>query len=102
VKNSQVIFVELDNTIEGLIRLADMNDDFYIFDERNYCVIGEHSKRAYKIGDPLKIKVERVNVDLREIDFSIVKNEMDDTEETFETAESLETIEIEDIDKIEN
>ncbi len=95
------IFVELDNTIEGLIRLADMNDDFYIFDEKNYCVIGEHSKRAYKIGDPLKIKVERVNVDLREIDFSIVKNEMDDTEETLETAESVETAEIEDID-IEN
>lgn len=69
------IFVELENTIEGLIRLADLNDDYYVYDESNYRVIGEHSNRIYKIGDPLKVKVEKVNVDTREIDFSIATEE---------------------------
>ncbi|TRA61829.1 RNB domain-containing ribonuclease, partial [Clostridioides difficile] len=67
------IFVELDNTIEGLIRLANMNDDYYIYDESSYSVLGERTKKSYKIGDLVKIKVESVNVDFKEIDFEIVE-----------------------------
>lgn len=67
------IFVELDNTIEGLIRLANMNDDYYVYDESSYSVLGERTKKSYKIGDLVKIKVESVNVDFKEIDFEIVE-----------------------------
>ncbi|HEL2898182.1 TPA: S1 RNA-binding domain-containing protein, partial [Clostridioides difficile] len=67
------IFVELDNTIEGLIRLANMNDDYYVYDESSSSVLGERTKKSYKIGDLVKIKVESVNVDFKEIDFEIVE-----------------------------
>ena len=66
------MFVELENTVEGLVRLNDIKDDYYIFDEENYRLIGERTKKTYSIGDMITIKVEKVNVDLREIDFSIV------------------------------
>ncbi|SHH01224.1 ribonuclease R [Tepidibacter thalassicus] len=66
------IFVELDNTIEGLIRLSNLDDDYYIFDSDNYILIGEHTKKTYRIGDTLKVKVSKVNIDFKEIEFSIV------------------------------
>ncbi|MCQ2978009.1 MAG: ribonuclease R [archaeon] len=66
------IFVELDNTVEGLIRLADL-DDNYEYDERRYCLIGQHSGRIFTLGDKLRIKVKKVNTELREIDFEFVK-----------------------------
>ena len=66
------MFVELENTVEGLIRLANMADDYYIYDEMTYTIIGERTKKTYKIGDPVRIKVDRVNVDFREIDFELV------------------------------
>ena len=66
------MFVELENTVEGLVRLANMADDYYIYDEMTYTIIGERTKKTYKIGDPVRIKVDRVNVDFREIDFELV------------------------------
>jgi ribonuclease R len=69
------IFVELDNTVEGLIRLVNMHDDYYIFDDSSYTLIGERTKKTYKIGDKVKIKVEKVNVDFKEIDFELVEEE---------------------------
>ncbi|SHJ83793.1 ribonuclease R [Tepidibacter formicigenes] len=68
------IFVELDNTIEGLIRVSNLDDDYYIFDAENYVLIGENTKKTYRIGDALKIKVSKVNIDFKEIEFSIVKD----------------------------
>lgn len=67
------IFVELYNTIEGLIRLNNLADDFYKFDQENYRLIGEHTKKIYKIGDRVKIEVDSVNVSLREINFNLVE-----------------------------
>ncbi|HSQ33307.1 MAG TPA: RNB domain-containing ribonuclease, partial [Peptostreptococcaceae bacterium] len=67
------IFVELDNTVEGLIRVVNMHDDYYIFDDSSYTLIGERTKKMYKIGDKLKIKVDKVNVDFKEIDFALVE-----------------------------
>lgn len=66
------MFIALPNTVEGLVRLADMNDDYYVFDDERLCLTGERKKQRYTIGDRLVIKVEGVNVDAREIDFSIV------------------------------
>ncbi len=66
------MFIELPNTVEGLSRLANMGDDYYIYDEMTYTIIGERTRKTYRIGDPVRIKVANVNVDLREIDFEIL------------------------------
>ncbi|WP_122639027.1 ribonuclease R [Romboutsia sp. Marseille-P6047] len=73
------MFVELENTVEGLIRLANMADDYYIYDEMTYTIIGERTKKTYKIGDPVRIRVDKVNVDFREIDFALL-GKIDDQE----------------------
>ena len=73
------IFVELPDTVEGLSRLASMSDDYYIYDEMTYTIIGERTKKTYRIGDPVRIRVENVNIDLREIDFKIL-HKLDDVE----------------------
>ncbi|RDC50072.1 ribonuclease R [Acinetobacter sp. RIT592] len=67
------MFIELDNTVEGLVRLADMSDDYYIFDENTFTILGERTKKLYRIGDVVKIKVEKVNVDFKEIDFKLLE-----------------------------
>lgn len=67
------MFIELDNTVEGLVRLADMGDDYYIFDENTFTILGERTKKMYRIGDVVKIKVEKVNVDFKEIDFKLLE-----------------------------
>ncbi|EQK41302.1 ribonuclease R [[Clostridium] bifermentans ATCC 638] len=66
------MFIELDNTVEGLVRLADMGDDYYIFDENTFTILGERTKKMYRIGDVVKIRVEKVNVDFKEIDFKLL------------------------------
>ena len=66
------MFVELENTVEGLVRMVDMNDDFYNYNEDTYSLIGERTKNVYRIGDQVRIKVSKVNVDFREIDFELV------------------------------
>ncbi|MGL5650862.1 MAG: ribonuclease R [Paraclostridium sp.] len=67
------MFIELDNTVEGLVRLADMGDDYYIFDENTFTILGERTKKMYRIGDVVKIRVEKVNVDFKEIDFKLLE-----------------------------
>lgn len=67
------IFVELDNLVEGLIHVRTMNDDYYHFREEQYCLIGEHTKKVFQIGDPIKVKLVNVNEDQKEIDFEIVQ-----------------------------
>lgn len=62
-------FVELDNTCEGLVRVANLTDDYYYFDELNLCLIGERTKKRIHIGDVVKVQLVRVDVDLREVDF---------------------------------
>lgn len=75
------MFIELPNTVEGLTRLANMRDDYYIYDDMTYTIMGERTKKTYRIGDPVRIKVENVNIDLREIDFEILYKIEDDQEE---------------------
>lgn len=66
------MFIQLENTIEGLVRMVDLSDDYYVFNEANMVYIGEHTRKEYHIGDEVKVKVERVSVRDREIDFSII------------------------------
>ncbi|MCI3926969.1 ribonuclease R [Paenibacillus sp. TRM 82003] len=66
------MFVELENTVEGLIRLSDLSDDYYHFHEMQLALIGERTSRIFRIGDEVKIRVARVNLDERQIDFELV------------------------------
>lgn len=69
------LFVQLPNTIEGLIHISNLEDDYYEYDEKHLSLIGEMTKRVYKLGDELKVKVTRVDISTREIYFEIVKEE---------------------------
>lgn len=69
------IFVELPNTIEGMIHFSSLKDDFYEFDQENYRIIGANKHKIYSLGQNVRIRVEKVNVELREIDFSILREE---------------------------
>lgn len=66
------MFVELDNTVEGLIRLSDLTDDYYHYHEAQHALIGERTSRIYRLGDEVKVRVARVNKDERTIDFEMV------------------------------
>ena len=66
------IFVELDNTIEGLIRYENLGDEYFIYNEERREAIGEQSHKVYKIGDKVKIRVADANKLLRKIDFEIL------------------------------
>ena len=66
------IFVELDNTIEGLVHVSNMEDDYYQFNEKNMTLIGERTGKTFRIGDVVKVKVDHVNITERQIDFVLV------------------------------
>ncbi|WP_213508454.1 ribonuclease R [Paenibacillus faecis] len=66
------MFIELENTVEGLIRLSAMTDDYYHFHEQHMALIGERTSRIFRIGDEVKIRVARVNMDDHTIDFELV------------------------------
>lgn len=61
------------NKCEGMIRLRDLNDDFYVLDEKNYCIIGQRRKKKYQLGDEVRILVKKVDLNKRQIDFTLVK-----------------------------
>ena len=67
------IFVELENTVEGLIRFENLGNEYFIYDEDRKRLIGEKSNKVYKIGDKVKIRVISANKLLRQIDFEIVE-----------------------------
>lgn len=66
------MFVQLDNTIEGLVHFSNMTDDYYFYDEEKYYIIGELSKKQYRIGDMVNIKVIGADVLKGTIDFMLV------------------------------
>ena len=65
------MFVELENTVEGLIRFEDLGNEYFIYDENRKTLVGEQTKTTYKIGDKVKIRVKLANKQLRQIDFEI-------------------------------
>ena len=68
------IFVELDNTVEGLIRYEKLGDEYFIYNEETRQAIGEHTEKVYQIGDKVKIRVAYANKLMRQIDFEILEN----------------------------
>ena len=67
------MFAELENTIEGLIRFDSLGDEYFIYDEDRKILMGEVTKKTYKIGDKIRIRVLRASKELREIDFELSK-----------------------------
>jgi ribonuclease R len=69
------MYVELiENKCEGMIRLRDIADDFYVLDEKNYCIIGQRKKKKYQLGDEVKVKVKKVDLSKRQIDFTLIQD----------------------------
>ncbi|WP_432708917.1 ribonuclease R [Pedobacter sp.] len=67
------MYVELtDNKCEGMVRLRDIADDFYVLDEKNYCIIGQRKKKKYQLGDEVQVKVKKVDLSKRMIDFTLI------------------------------
>lgn len=69
------MFIQLPNTVEGLVRLVSLVDDYYIYDDKNLSYMGEHTRKTYHIGDEVRVRVENVSIKDREIDFIIVEKE---------------------------
>ena len=66
------IYCEIDeNHCEGMVPMRDLDDDYYEFDERNYCLVGRRHHHKFQLGDPIVIKVARANVDKRQLDFTL-------------------------------
>lgn len=72
------IYVELiDNHCEGMIRIRDFKDDYYIFDEKNYCIFGERTGRIYQLGDTLRIRVKSADLEQKRLDFEPVDSKLE-------------------------
>ena len=66
------IYCEIDeNHCEGMVPMRDLDDDYYDFDERNYCLVGRRHHHKYQLGDPIRIKVARANLEKRQLDFAL-------------------------------
>lgn len=74
------MYIQLENTVEGLVRYESIKNDFYRFDEQKYYVIGDRSKRIYNLGEKVNIKVADASSDRREIDFVLI-NKIDNSGE---------------------
>ena len=68
------IYCEIDeNHCEGMVPMHDLDDDYYDFDERNYCLVGRRHRNKYQLGDPIRIKVARANLEKRQLDFALAE-----------------------------
>lgn len=84
------LFAELPNTIEGLIHITALDDDYYIYDEAHLCLIGERTKKVYRLGDEVKVRCSRVDIDNREVYFDLIEEE--DKEEIVPSEKTIEKI----------
>ena len=72
------IYCEIDeNHCEGMVPMRDLDDDYYDFDERNYCLVGRRHHQKYQLGDPVRIKVARANLEKRQLDFTLAEERAD-------------------------
>ncbi|WML46981.1 ribonuclease R [Neobacillus sp. PS3-34] len=88
------MFVELPNTIEGLVHVSYLTDDYYRFDERHFAMIGERTGNVFRIGDEITVRVVKVNKEERSIDFEIVgmkgtRRERSETTRVFKTGSDV-------------
>lgn len=68
-------YVELEeNKCEGLVSMTELDDDFYEFDEKNYCIAGRHHHKVYQLGDKVTVRVAKANLVARQLDYELVKD----------------------------
>ena len=68
------IYVELnENKCEGMVPIRELDDDFYSFDEKNYCLIGRKTKKTYRLGDEVVVRVKKTNLDKKQMDFEMLE-----------------------------
>jgi ribonuclease R len=72
------IYVELENKIEGMVPIRELDDDFYIFDEKNYALVGRHKHKKYQLGDDVTVKIWRTNLERKQLDFLLSEKENND------------------------
>ncbi len=65
-------FVQLENSVEGLVHISTLIDDFYNFSPETYTLLGEHTHKQYQIGQPVTVRLTKVNVDERQLDFEVL------------------------------
>lgn len=66
------IYVEIvENKCEGMVPIRDLDDDYYTFDEKNYCLTGRRYQRRFQLGDEVRVKVARANLDKKQLDFTL-------------------------------
>lgn len=67
------LYVELiENKCEGLVPVRDLDDDYYDFDDKNYCLIGRKKNNRYRLGDPITVQVARCDLQRKQLDFVLV------------------------------
>lgn len=73
------LYVEIDeNKCEGMIPIRELDDDYYEFDEKNYCLTGRRKRKVFRLGDPVKIEVKKANLERKILDFSLVTSTNND------------------------
>ncbi len=73
--SSMGIYIELPNTVEGMVKIDEFKDDYYFFDEEHYQLIGKNQKKCYKLGQRVKVRLEEADKLMRSIIFTIVDEE---------------------------
>ena len=67
------IYVELnENKCEGMIPIRNLGDDYYTFDEKNYCIIGRHKHKKYQLGDAVTVKIARADLVKKQLDLALI------------------------------
>ncbi len=75
-----VCLLKLDNTVEGLVRMSSMVDDYYVYNEKQYSLIGERTRKIYRIGNAVKVQLVKSDVDARQIEFVLVEDGKEEAE----------------------
>lgn len=82
------IFIELENTVEGLVHISSMDDDYYIYIEKHHCLMGKRTRNVYRLGDKVTIKVNSVDIVNRRVDFVLHKTKKDAKKKKYKRADS--------------
>lgn len=85
------LYVEInENKCEGMLPIRDLDDDYYEFDEKSYCLVGRRNHKSYRLGDQIQIQVVRANMERKQLDFALVKEEGSEKREKFRTSENAD------------
>ena len=72
------LYVELESTVEGLVRIAALDDDYYVYNEKHYCLMGMRNRKIYRLGDTIRVRVTQVDIPARNIDFVLADSSRPD------------------------